>query len=112
KIAKNQTTTQISVDVDCNPFNSIQFNEPIVNIRSDNESSVCYNSKLRETSEFISTKATMSPGISATSYIEIEKLQELLISRKDDIDDLLKSQSVYAIGIDFQNDSLRPCISC
>ncbi|CAG8723656.1 11093_t:CDS:2, partial [Funneliformis caledonium] len=112
EIAKNQTTTHISVDVDSNTFNSVKLNEPIVNIRNGTGSSVCYKSKFRETSEFISIKATMTPGISATSYIEIETLQELLTSRKDDIDDLLKSQSVYAIGIDFKYGSLRPCISC
>ncbi|CAG8588293.1 4711_t:CDS:2 [Funneliformis mosseae] len=75
---------------------------------SNNKSNICCIS----TSEFISTKATISLGISATTFIEIEKLQDLLINRKDDIDDLLKSQPVYAIGIDFLNDSIRPCISC
>ncbi|CAG8737680.1 12122_t:CDS:2, partial [Funneliformis caledonium] len=65
--------------VDSNSFNSIQLNEPSVNIRCDNGSSVGYNSKFRE----YFNKITMSPGISATSYIEIVKLQELLISRKD-----------------------------
>ncbi|CAI2172547.1 14807_t:CDS:2 [Funneliformis geosporum] len=110
EINKNQTATHISID--SNPFNYIQFNEPTVTIRSGNKSRMCYDYIFKETSEFISTKATISPGISSTSYIEIEKLQELLISRKEDIDDLLKSQSVYAIGIDFQNDSIRPCISC
>ncbi|CAG8685059.1 4589_t:CDS:2, partial [Funneliformis mosseae] len=87
-LAKNQITNYISID--SNPFNSIQLNEPTVVIRN----------------------ATISPGISATSYLQIEKLQELLISRKNDIDDLLKLQPVYAIGIDFHNDSISPCISC
>ncbi|CAG8615668.1 3819_t:CDS:2, partial [Funneliformis mosseae] len=100
------------VTVDSNPFNCIQLNEPTVNIRNDNGLNVCYSSKFIDASEFITMKATISPGISATSYIEIEKLQESLDNRKEDIDEILKSHSVYAIGIDFQNDSIRPCISC
>ncbi|CAG8629855.1 17650_t:CDS:2 [Funneliformis caledonium] len=100
------------VTVDSNPFNCIQLNEPTVNIRNDNGLNVCYSSNFIDASEFITMKATISPGISATSYIEIEKLQESLDNRKEDIDEILKSHSVYAIGIDFQNDSIRPCISC
>ncbi|PKY40603.1 hypothetical protein RhiirA4_415984 [Rhizophagus irregularis] len=61
---------------------------------------------------FITVKATIFPGISDISYSEVEKLQKLLISRKDDIDHILELQPVYAIGIDFQNNSTRPCITC
>ncbi|CAI2187920.1 17511_t:CDS:2, partial [Funneliformis geosporum] len=111
ELAKIQAINHIS-SVETNPFNYIQLNRPTVNIRSGDGLKVCCNSNFRDDSEFISIKATISPGISATSYIEIEKLQKLLINRKDDIDDLLKLQTVYAIGIDFQNDSIRPCISC
>ncbi|CAG8706547.1 19513_t:CDS:2, partial [Rhizophagus irregularis] len=63
-------------------------------------------------SEFITVKATIFPGISDTSYSEAEKLQKLLISRKDDIDHILELQPVYAIGADFQKNSTRPCITC
>ncbi|RGB35370.1 hypothetical protein C1646_785439 [Rhizophagus diaphanus] len=62
--------------------------------------------------KFITVKATIFPGISDTSYSEAEKLQKLLISRKDDIDHILGLQPVYAIGIDFQKNSTRPCIAC
>ncbi|CAI2164863.1 14659_t:CDS:2 [Funneliformis geosporum] len=95
-----------------NLFNSIHLNEPTVNIRCGNGLNVNCNSNLSDNSEFISTKASFSPGISATSYIEIEKLQKLLLSRKDYIDHLLSSQPVYAIGIDFHHESIKPCISC
>ncbi|CAG8666782.1 9437_t:CDS:2 [Funneliformis mosseae] len=107
---KDQDINHISDD--SNPFNSIQLNEPTIKVWNDNGLNFCCNSNFRDDSEFISIKSTISPGISATSYIEIEKLQKLLISRKDDINDLLKSQPVYAIGIDFHNDSISPCISC
>ncbi|PKC09447.1 HCP-like protein [Rhizophagus irregularis] len=87
-------------DNDNNPFNNIQFNEPIINANCE------------ANSEFITVKATIFPGISDTSYSEAEKLQKLLISRKDDIDHILELQPVYAIGVDFQKNSTRPCIAC
>ncbi|CAI2170106.1 579_t:CDS:2, partial [Funneliformis geosporum] len=63
-------------------------------------------------SEFISAKATISPSTSAISYIEVEKLEKLLIIRKNDIDCLLESQPIYAIGVDFPKNSTKPCINC
>jgi TPR repeat protein len=86
--------------IDDNSFNEIQFNEPIVNANCETNS------------EFITVKATIFPGISNTSYTEVKRLQKLLISRKDDIDYILNLQPVYAIGIDFQKNSTRPCIAC
>ncbi|CAG8709118.1 13600_t:CDS:2 [Rhizophagus irregularis] len=83
-----------------NPFNHIQFDEPIFNTNDTNNS------------EFITVKTTIFPGISEASYIEVKKLQKLLISRKDDIDHILELQPVYTIGIDFQKNSTRPCIAC
>ncbi|GBC47351.2 hypothetical protein GLOIN_2v1733465 [Rhizophagus irregularis DAOM 181602=DAOM 197198] len=83
-----------------NLFNNIQFDEPIINANCE------------ANSEFITVKATIFPGISDTSYSEAEKLQKLLISRKDDIDHILELQPVYAIGADFQKNSTRPCITC
>ncbi|GES93498.1 kinase-like domain-containing protein [Rhizophagus clarus] len=80
-----------------NPFSHIQFNEPIFDTND---------------SEFVTVKTTIFPGISETSYIEVKKLQKLLISRKDDIDHVLELQPVYTIGIDFQKNSTRPCIAC
>ncbi|CAG8609229.1 5539_t:CDS:2 [Funneliformis mosseae] len=88
-----------------------KFNKPIVNVSNSIKSNIL-NTNDKVISEFISLKATISPGISANSYIEVEKLQKLLISRKDDIDCILKSQPVYAIGIDFQKNSTNPCIAC
>ncbi|CAI2180726.1 4376_t:CDS:2, partial [Funneliformis geosporum] len=110
EIVENQTTNHVSIER--NPFSCIQLKEPTINIRSYNGSNVCNNSNFIYDSEFISIKATISPGISATSYNEINKLQLLLISHKNEINEILKSQHVYAIGIDFQNNSIRPCISC
>ncbi|RGB40057.1 hypothetical protein C1646_430223 [Rhizophagus diaphanus] len=97
--AENKETTINDITND-NPFNYIQFNEPIINTNCEIDSI------------FITVKATISPGISDTSYIEVEKLQKLLINRKDDIDHILELQPVYTIGIDFQKNSTRPCIAC
>ncbi|CAI2164730.1 15562_t:CDS:2 [Funneliformis geosporum] len=97
--AEIQTSTHIEDDEKF--FNCIELKNNTLNRISDNYAS-----------EFISVSATICPGISTVSYIEIKKLQNLLISRKDDINHILKSQPVYAIGIDFQKDSTEPCISC
>ncbi|GBC32629.2 hypothetical protein GLOIN_2v1471308 [Rhizophagus irregularis DAOM 181602=DAOM 197198] len=96
--AENKETIINDITND-NPFNNIQFNEPIINTNCEIDSI------------FITVKATISPGISDTSYIEVEKLQKLLINRKDDIDHILELQPVYTIGIDFQKNSTRPCIA-
>ncbi|CAG8453713.1 14283_t:CDS:2 [Funneliformis caledonium] len=90
----------------------IKFNKPSVNVSNSDKSNIWNNTNEEVILEFISLKATISPGISANSYIEVEKLQKLLISRKDDIDYILKLQPVYAIGIDFQQNSTSPCIAC
>ncbi|CAB4414878.1 unnamed protein product [Rhizophagus irregularis] len=97
--AENKETIINDITND-NPFNYIQFNEPIINTNCEIDSI------------FITVKATISPGISDTSYIEVEKLQKLLINRKDDIDHILELQPVYTIGIDFQKNSTRPCVAC
>ncbi|CAI2190146.1 4892_t:CDS:2, partial [Funneliformis geosporum] len=110
KISKN--TENQNIDDNFNPFNCIQFDKPTVDVINSNKSYIWNNINDEVNSEFISLKATISPGISATSYIEVEKLQKLLISRKDDIDCILKSQPVYIIGIDFQKNSTSPCIAC
>ncbi|CAG8775014.1 9614_t:CDS:2, partial [Funneliformis caledonium] len=106
EIAENPIVTDIS-----NPLNCIQFNKPTVSVSDSNKSNI-WNNTDEVISEFISVKATISPGISANSYIEVEKLQKLLISRKDDIDCILKLQPVYVIGFDFRKNSTRPCIAC
>ncbi|CAI2166953.1 10877_t:CDS:2, partial [Funneliformis geosporum] len=111
-ITKDEIAENQNIDNIFNPFNCIQFNKPTVDVSNSNESYIWNNANDEVNLEFISLKATISPGISATSYIEVEKLQNLLISRKDDIDCILKSQPVYIIGIDFQKNSTSPCIAC
>ncbi|GES72637.1 hypothetical protein GLOIN_2v1733465 [Rhizophagus clarus] len=102
KLLQNEESisNNITDDNDDNPFSYIQFDEPIVNANCDTDS------------EFITVKTNIFPGISETSYNEVKKLQQLLISRKDDIDHVLELQPIYAIGVDFQKNSTRPCISC
>ncbi|CAG8783119.1 22908_t:CDS:2, partial [Dentiscutata erythropus] len=63
-------------------------------------------------SESISVRSTVFQKPSDTVYNETEKLFSLLKKRKDYIDRILKSQLVYAIGPDFQNDYSMPYIAC
>ncbi|CAI2199564.1 16443_t:CDS:2, partial [Funneliformis geosporum] len=107
----DEIVEEIHINTNDYPFNRIQLNKPTVNISTEN-SNIWNDTYYDVNVEFISIKSTISFGIDATSYIEVEKLQKLLISRKDDIDHVLESQPVYAIGIDFQEDSSRPCIAC
>ncbi|CAG8483616.1 8228_t:CDS:2 [Funneliformis caledonium] len=104
-------TSETAKDDD-NLFNCIQLNNPTVHISSSDKSNIWNDTNYEIMSDFISVKSTVTSGITPTSYIEVKKLQKLLISRKDDIDHILESQPVYAIGIDFQKDSTRPCIAC
>ncbi|CAG8655260.1 14895_t:CDS:2, partial [Funneliformis mosseae] len=89
-----------------------QITKQTINYNNINESKVRNNADCKAISEFISVKATISPGTSAISYNEVEKLQILLSRRKSDIDCMLKSQPIYGIGIDFQKFSAKPCIIC
>ncbi|CAI2182563.1 1224_t:CDS:2, partial [Funneliformis geosporum] len=76
---------------DDNFFNYIQLKNPTAHISKNDKSNICNDAKFEAISDFVS---------------------KLLISRKDDIDHILESQPVYAIGIDFQKESTRPCIAC
>ncbi|CAG8622727.1 16989_t:CDS:2, partial [Cetraspora pellucida] len=64
------------------------------------------------TSEFISIRSTISPGISATAYVEVERLLSLLENKKDAVNHILDLVQVYAVGPDFQQDYSMPCITC
>ncbi|KAF0464787.1 sel1 repeat-containing protein: PROVISIONAL [Gigaspora margarita] len=63
-------------------------------------------------SEFISVHAKIYQGTTATSQVEIDKLFSLLNEKKIEIDEILNSQPVYAIGPDFKQSHTVPCISC
>ncbi len=70
------------------------------------------DTKCIDASNFISVNASISHGISATSQIQVDQLYDLLISKKDDINDILKLQPIYAIGPNFQENFSLPCITC
>ncbi|CAG8607357.1 2136_t:CDS:2, partial [Diversispora eburnea] len=57
--------------------------------------------------DFFSVKATIRFGTTANSNLE-----KLLLEQKDTIDNILKSQSVYAVGPNFQQGYSIPCIAC
>ncbi|CAG8545627.1 16438_t:CDS:2 [Rhizophagus irregularis] len=83
-------------------YNKIHLNTP----------NVFVNDKRVVSSEFFSVDATTLRGISAEINDESEQLYELLLNKKDDIDRVLKSQPVYAIGPSFDKNCFSPSITC
>src|ERR1044072_5796564 len=84
---------------------------PIVVIRNDDNSNIWRDTKHIDILNFISVNSTISHGISAISHTQVDRLYDLLISKEDDIDGVLKSQPIYAIGPNFQDDFTLPCIT-
>ncbi|CAG8786106.1 32790_t:CDS:2, partial [Racocetra persica] len=62
--------------------------------------------------EFVSINSTVSPGTSSTACVEVERILSLLEKHKNDIERILDSQNVYAIGPEFQQGCTIPCIAC
>ncbi|CAG8571112.1 1992_t:CDS:2, partial [Dentiscutata erythropus] len=62
--------------------------------------------------EFISIYSTFTPGTSAIVHVEVDQLLALLEEQKANIDSILDSQNVYAVGGDFQKGYSKPCIAC
>ncbi|CAG8718776.1 5729_t:CDS:2, partial [Gigaspora margarita] len=62
------------------------------------------------TPKSVLVRRTFSPGISATTHVGVKRLLSLFEIHKSEIDRILKSKHVYAIGLDFQLDCLIPCI--
>ncbi|CAG8805680.1 10692_t:CDS:1, partial [Gigaspora rosea] len=62
--------------------------------------------------ESLIIESSILSGTSTTSYIEAERLFELLNSKKDDIDHILDSQPVYVIAPDFREGHSVPHIVC
>ena len=84
-------------------YNRIRFNNPIIRIKSDDNTLA---------SELFSVNATISHGTSADTHIKAEHLYNKLVSKQDAIDSIFKSQSVYAIGPFFHENNTFPFISC
>ncbi|CAG8604586.1 3788_t:CDS:2, partial [Diversispora eburnea] len=56
-------------------------------------------------SNFLSIESNVYFGTSADSHAKVEKLIELLMDKKEKIDEVFKSQSAYFIGPDFHENS-------
>src|SRR5437588_8708092 len=90
-----QVITQYTDNISA--LNNIRFNEPTVVIKSgDIAWDDAYGTSV---SNFVSVNATISHAIAHT---EVKELFSLLAQRKDDIDRVLDSQPVYAVGPDSQ----------
>ncbi|RHZ83980.1 hypothetical protein Glove_86g132 [Diversispora epigaea] len=96
KIEKNSTVNIVFGDI----LNNFQFSKSIDNINK-------YSSEDIYETDFFSVKATIMLGTTATTDLE-----NLLLEQKDAIDNILKSQPVYAVGPNFQQGYSIPCITC
>ncbi|CAG8616372.1 14115_t:CDS:2, partial [Dentiscutata heterogama] len=95
-LVKTSTTTNNDV------LNDIQFSKPVIESNID----------LSAISEFISMDSTFSPGTSVTAHVEVDQLLALIEEQKANIDSILDSQHVYAVGVDFKKGYSKPCIAC
>ncbi|RIA91628.1 hypothetical protein C1645_821781 [Glomus cerebriforme] len=87
-------------------YNRINLGNPIIS------SKIGDNRKQIVDSDFFSVNAILSHGISANACNEAEHLYNLLCSKKDAIDRILESQSVYALGPIFHENNTFPSVAC
>ncbi|CAG8680551.1 6906_t:CDS:2, partial [Racocetra persica] len=112
---EKRTETNNAID---NIFNEIQFSRPDI---SDAFIRIKYSDPIvtigdrsnddipeHDISEFITVHSIITQK--PPEYSKIEQLFSQLKERKGDIDHILYSQNVYAVGPDFRNDI--PCIAC
>ncbi|CAG8525877.1 4865_t:CDS:2, partial [Scutellospora calospora] len=90
----------------------IELIEPSINISNGSNSKVYNNTNHIEISGFISVSATIFQGTSVDSYIQIKQLYTLINEKKDEINKMLDSKSVYAIGPYFQSGYSVLSIAC
>ncbi|RHZ84043.1 hypothetical protein Glove_86g128 [Diversispora epigaea] len=90
----------INSAVSCDILNNFQFLESVDNIDK-------FSSEDIYQTDFFSVKATITLGTTATTDLE-----NLLLEQKDAIDNILKSQPVYAVGPNIQQGYSIPCITC
>ncbi|CAG8684288.1 25664_t:CDS:2, partial [Dentiscutata erythropus] len=118
RVNKKKKNSKITISApESNIFDRIKYFVSVVTV--DDKSKDCNGvNRSNETegwiniSESMSVHSTIFQKPSDTVYTEAEKLFSLLKKRKDSIDRILKSQLVYAIGPDFQNDYSKPYIAC
>ncbi|CAG8748397.1 5370_t:CDS:1, partial [Gigaspora margarita] len=82
---------------------NIELTEPEITINSSYKSEACKGTD----SDFVSVNAMIIQETAAT-----ERIISLLNEQKANIDKVLDSQLVYALGPDFQHGYSVPCIAC
>ncbi|RIA80726.1 hypothetical protein C1645_838169 [Glomus cerebriforme] len=96
-------------------------NNEIITPKKTNDADIAYNriyidninkTKCIVASDFFTVDTSINYGISANMHDKVEELYDLLNNKKDEIDYVLKSQPVYAIGPNFHKDYSFPCIVC
>ncbi|CAG8502882.1 2238_t:CDS:2 [Dentiscutata erythropus] len=85
--------------------------EQNITISNGGNSKFC-NSNHIEISNFVSVNATVFQGTSANSYIQIVRLYSLINEKRVEIDKMLDSQPVYALGPYFKQDYSVLSIAC
>ncbi|CAG8728385.1 9748_t:CDS:2 [Funneliformis caledonium] len=86
-------------------YNRIHFDNPIVSIKSGN------NTEHIVASDLFSIDAKLSRGTLAVIHNKAERLYNKLVSKKDAIDCILESQPVFAIGPYFHENNTFPFIA-
>ncbi|RHZ84549.1 hypothetical protein Glove_79g6 [Diversispora epigaea] len=107
----NEDLLKDQADINTNAsFNCIQFNKPQITI--NNEPNIWSEPFGSNISNFFSIESNVYFGTSAASHAKVEKLINLLINKKNEIDKMLESQPAYIIEPDFQAGFSAPRISC
>ncbi|CAG8828686.1 14950_t:CDS:1, partial [Gigaspora rosea] len=89
----------------------IELVEPNITISNGGNSKAC-NTNHIEISNFVSINATIFQGALANSYVQIVRLYSLINEKRVEIDKMLDSQPVYAIGPYFQQGYSMLSIAC
>ncbi|CAB4404412.1 unnamed protein product [Rhizophagus irregularis] len=99
------------------------FVEPLIKMEND-ETDVAYNNirlgvpnvsinnSVKHVSDFFSVNGDFSHGISDNTHDNIDQIYNLLVEKKSEIDNILKSQPVYFIGPCFHEFNDFPSITC
>ncbi|CAG8711617.1 16002_t:CDS:2, partial [Dentiscutata erythropus] len=90
----------------------IKLIEPNITISNGRNSIACNNINCIKISDFVSVNAKIFQGISVNSFFQIEQLYSLINDKKVEIDKMLGSQPVYALGPYFQQGYSVLSVAC
>ncbi|CAG8542000.1 15982_t:CDS:2 [Gigaspora margarita] len=90
----------------------IELIENNITISNEKNSKTYNNTNHIEVQDFISINSSIFQGTSADSYAQIEQLNLLINKNEDEINRMLESQSIYAIGPYFQQSYSVLSIAC